>query len=144
MLFWLRDLRLPWVYVDNLAGACLIAAAHPAAISNGYIIHDDSDGPTLQQVCARIAQILGKAPPTRHVPYSVAYAAAWTLQRVWRLGRLRGTPPLLTVDVKAFGHRWSLSTKKARLELGWKPETPVEQAMDAAVQSLRGQLQLDV
>jgi nucleoside-diphosphate-sugar epimerase len=140
MLFWQRDVRLPWAYVDNLADACLIAGTHPAAVGNGYIVHDDSDGPTLQQVCARIANVLGKAPPTRHVPYSVAYAAAWALQQIWRLGGFRGTPPLLTVDVKAFGHRWNLSTKKARRELGWSPKTPPAEAMDRALQSLAERL----
>jgi nucleoside-diphosphate-sugar epimerase len=140
MLFWMRDLQLPWAYVDNLADACLLASTQPTAIGNGYIIHDDADGPTLQEVCARIARLVGKAPPTRHVPYSIAFAAAWTLQKVWRIGGLRSTPPLLTVDVKAFGHRWRLSTDKARGELGWTPTTPVEEAMDAAVQSLRERL----
>ena len=140
MLFWQRDVRLPWAYVDNLADACLVASRHPAAVGSGYIVHDDSNGPTLQQVCARIANVLGKAPPTRHVPYSAAYAAAWTLQRIWRVARLRATPPLLTVDVKAFGLRWNLSTKKARRELGWSPKTPMAEAMDMALQSLNERL----
>jgi nucleoside-diphosphate-sugar epimerase len=125
------------VYVDNLADACLLASTHPTAVGNGYIIHDDADGPTLQDVCARIAEALGKPPPTRHVPYSLALAAAWTLQKVWRIAGLRSTPPLLTVDVKAFGHRWHLSTNKARSELGWAPGTPVEEGMEMALRSLQ-------
>jgi nucleoside-diphosphate-sugar epimerase len=137
MIFWQRDVRLPWVYVHNLADACLLAATHPAALGNGYIVHDDSGGPSLQEVCARIAGVLGKPPPTRHVPYAAAYAAAWTAQHIWRLGRFRGPPPLLTVDVKAFGHRWNLSTQKVRRELRWAPATPVDEAMDAALESLR-------
>lgn len=141
MLFWLRALCLPWVYVENLVDACMLAATQPSAIGKGYIIHDDAAGPTLQEVCARIADLLGKPPPTRHVPYPVVYAAAWSLQQLWRFGRLRGTPPLLTVDVKAFGHRWDLHTERARLELGWAPRIPVHQAMDAAIRSLRERLQ---
>lgn len=141
MLFWQRDVRLPWVYVDNLADACLLAGTHPAAVGNGYIIHDAADDPTLQQVCARIADVLGKKAPKRRIPYPVAYATAWTLQHVWRLGRFRGIPPLLTVDVKAFGHRWNLSTEKARRELGWVPKTPIEEAMESALRALRERLQ---
>lgn len=140
MLFWQDDVRLPWVYVENLADACLLAATQPAAIGNGYIVHDDADGPSLQRVCERIAGLLGKPAPRRRIPYSVAYVAAWTLQNVWRLGRLRGTPPLLTVDVKAFGHRWNLRTEKARRELGWAPRIPIEEAMDIALRSLRERL----
>jgi nucleoside-diphosphate-sugar epimerase len=140
MLFWQRDVRLPWVYVENLTDACLLAARRPAAVGSGYIIHDDSVGPTLQEVCARIANVLGKNAPSRQIPYWLAYAAAWTLQNVWRLGRFRGTPPLLTVDVKAFGHRWNLSTGKARRELGWAPTISIEEAMDSALRSLCGRL----
>jgi hypothetical protein len=52
---------------------------------------------------ARIAGVIGKRPPTRHVPYAVAFTAAWLSQAVWGLLRLRGSPLLLTNDVKSFG-----------------------------------------
>src|SRR5215468_536849 len=119
MMFWHRNTRLFWSYVDNLADAIVLAGTHPAAIGNGYLVHDGDDGPTLQQVCARIAALSGKRPPTLHVPYAVAFGAAWLSEALWRALRLRGAPPLFTSDVKAFGSQWHMSNAKLRRELGW-------------------------
>ena len=137
MMFWCRDLRLPWVYVGNLADACILASAHPAAAGEGFLVHDDTNGPTLEEVCARIADVIGAKPPTRHVPYALAYGAAALAQAVWRIFRLRGTPPLLTVDIKAFGRPFRLSSAKIRAELGWEPRVGVEEGMARALEYLR-------
>lgn len=137
MMFWCRDVRLPWVYVDNLVDACVRASTHPSAAGNGYVVHDGDDGPTLQEVCARIAEAVGAPCPRRQVPYPVAYAAAVLAQAVWRLLRLGGTPPLLTVDVKAFGRSWRFSNQKARGDLGWAPRVPVEDGLRLALEYLR-------
>jgi len=137
MLFWHRDARLPWVYVDNLVDACVLASTHPAAVGNGFIVHDDADGPTLEELCAQIAAVIGAAPPTRHVPYAVAFGAAWVLQSVWRLFGIARTPPLLTVDVKAFGFQWRLATAKVREQLGWAPRVQTADGMRRALEYLR-------
>jgi nucleoside-diphosphate-sugar epimerase len=137
MVFWHRHTRLHWSYIDNLADAIVLAGTHPAAVGNGYLVHDGDDGPTLQEVCARIAGVVGTRPPTLHVPYAVALAAAAAAQLVWRLLRLRGAPLLLTNDVKSFGFQWRISNAKLRNELGWTPRVSVAAGMDAALEYLR-------
>lgn len=132
MCFWQRDVRLAWAYVDNLADAIVLAAAQPEAAGNGYLVHDGDGGPTLQEVCAEIARAHGTRPPTLHLPYRLALAAAAVSQLVWRTFRLRGAPPLLTADVKAFGVPWRLSTDKIRA-LGWVPRIAVADGMAAAI-----------
>ncbi|MGH7786864.1 MAG: NAD-dependent epimerase/dehydratase family protein [Candidatus Binatia bacterium] len=142
MLFWRRDLRLFWVYIDNLADAIVLAGTDPRAIGQGYLVHDAlgaEAGPTLQAVCARIAAQLGKPAPTRHVPYALAYATAWLAQSLWRTVRLRGAPPMLTNDVKSFGFDWQLSNAKLRA-LGWTPRVSIADGMDAALAALRQRL----
>lgn len=136
MIFWARDVTLPWVFVENLVDACLLASTHPDAVGEGYLVHDDAAGPTFEEACARIARAIGKPPPRIHVPYAVAFAAASTVQTVWRWLGLRATPPLLTVDVKAFGHQWHLSTGKVRRDLGWRPRVDTETGMALALQYL--------
>lgn len=136
MMFWRRDVKLPWVYVDNLVDAVLLASTQAAAAGKGFIVHDDSDGPTLQDVCARIAAVRGRPAPTRHVPYALAYGAAKALQTVWRITGRRTPPPLLSVDVKAFGFQWRLSTAKVRRELGWSPLVGIDDGMKRALDSL--------
>jgi len=137
MCFWHRHTHLYWAYVDNLADAVVLAGTHPAAVGNGYLVHDGEDGPTLQEVCARIAAVVGKRPPTLHLPYAVALGAAATAQVAWRTFRLRGAPLLLTNDVKSFGFQWHISNAKLCNELGWVPRVSIAQGMDAAIEYLR-------
>lgn len=137
MIFWHRHTLLFWSYIDNLADAIVLAGTHPAAPGNGYLVHDGDDGPTLQEVCARIAAQSGKPAPTRHMPYGVAFAAAWLSQRIWSALRLRGAPPLLTNDVKSFGTQWRISNAKLRRDLGWSPRVPIPDGMTAALEYLR-------
>jgi nucleoside-diphosphate-sugar epimerase len=137
MFFWHRRTRLYWAYVDNLADAIVLAATHPAAVGHGYLVHDGDDGPTLQEVCARIAGVIGKRSPTLHLPYGVAFAAAAAAQLAWRTLHLRGAPLLLTNDVKSFGWQWRIANAKLRDTLGWTPRVSVAAGMDAALASLR-------
>jgi len=139
MMFWHRDTRLAWAYIDNLADAIVLASTHPGAVGNGYLIYDEDDGPTLETVCGRIAAIAGKPAPTRHVPYAVAFGAAWLAQSVWKVFRLRGAPLLFTNDVKAFGSQWHFSNDKARRALGWSPRIATADGMNAALDYLRVQ-----
>ena len=137
MVFWHRRTLLFWSQVDNLADAIAIAGTHPAAVGNGYLVHDGGGGPTLQEVCARIAGVIGKRPPTLHAPYAVAFAAAWLAQQAWRVFRLRGAPLLLTNDVKSFGSQWHISNDKLVRELGWSPRVSIADGMDAALAYLK-------
>ena len=140
MMFWHRHTKLFWVYIDNLADAIVLAGRHPTAVGNGYLVHDGDDGPTLQDVCARIAAVIGKPPPARHIPYAVAFAAAWLSQSAWSALRLRGAPLLLTNDVKSFGTQWHISNAKLCRELGWSPRVPVGDGMQMALEYLQRQL----
>lgn len=131
LVFWQRDTLLAWVHVDNLADAIVLAARAPQAVGEGYLVHDDAAGPTLEALCARLAALLGRPFRPRYVPYAVAFAAAAALQAAWRVLPLRGAPPVFTSDVKAFGHRWRFSTAKLRA-LGWKPRIDIATGMDEA------------
>lgn len=132
LVFWQRDVQLAWTHVENLADALVLIGDAPRAIGEGYLVHDDTDGPTLEGVCARLAQILGRAPARRYVPYALAYAAAAAAQGAWRVFRLGGEPPVLTADVKAFGFRFRFSTAKVRA-LGWTPHVGIAEGMEQAL-----------
>ena len=136
MLFWRRNVRLAWVYIDNLADACVLAGTHPAAAGRGYLVYDDDHGPTLQDVCGRIADRIGAARPTLHLPYGLVFSAAWLLERICRFAGGKGPPPLRTVDVKAFGYQWHLSNRRVREELGWAPRVSTNEGMAAALDRL--------
>lgn len=137
MLFWHPGPRLAYVFIENLVDACLLASDSDAAHGEGFLIYDSDDGPTLQEVCARIAKQIGAKPPTRQIPYSWAMAAARAGEAIWRFAKRPSAPPLQTVDVKAFGLQWRFSNAKARSVLGWKPRVGLEEGMTAAIRALR-------
>jgi len=135
MLFWYRGARLPFVYIDNLVDACLLAASSPRALGRGFIIYDSNDL-TMEDLCARIATAIGARRPRLHVSYGLAHAAASLMQTTWRLLRRPTPPPLMTVDVKAFGKQWFFSNARARQELGWEPKVSFEDGLALAIEDL--------
>ena len=131
LVFWQRDTKLAWAHVDNLADAIAMVGRDPAAVGQGYLVHDDADGPTLEEISARLATILGKSLTPRYVPYGLAFAAAAIAQTAWRVLRLKGGPPVLTADVKAFGFRFRLASAKIHA-LGWTPRIGIAEGMEQA------------
>lgn len=131
LIFWQRDTRLAWAHVDNLADAIALVGREAAAVGQGYLVHDDADGPTLEALCARLAAILGRPFAPRYLPYAVVYAAAAAAQAAWSVLPLAGSPPVLKADVKAFGYRFRLANAKLRA-LGWTPRVGIAEGMEQA------------
>ena len=119
----------------------MLAGTDPRAVGQGYLVHDAwrRRPDAARQSAPASPRILGKPAPTRHVPYAVAYAAAWPPQSLWRALRLRGAPPMLTNDVKSFGFDWRISNAKLRA-LGWTPRVGIAEGMDAALAALQQRL----
>jgi nucleoside-diphosphate-sugar epimerase len=136
MLFWARDVRLAWVYVDNLIDACVRASEAAQAVGEGFIVYDTLEGPTLEEVCGRIAARLGARKPGWRVPYALALAVARAAEIAWRAVGAESAPPLRSVDVKAFGAQWRFSNAKARRELGWAPRVGIDEGMARALDAL--------
>lgn len=136
MVFWARDVRLAWAYIENLVDACIRASEEPRALGEGYLVYDTLDGPTLEEVCTRIAAQIGAKPPALHVPYALALGAARLAEVGWRLAGARTPPPLRAVDVKAFGAQWRFSSEKVRRELGWSPQVGIDDGMRRALDFL--------
>ncbi|MEO8602409.1 MAG: NAD-dependent epimerase/dehydratase family protein [bacterium] len=131
LVFWQRDTRPAWVHVENLVDAIVLVSTHADAVGHGFLVHDDTSGPSLERLCARLAEVLELPFKPRHVPYAVVYAAAATLQLAWTLLPLQGAPLILTNDIKAFGYRWQFSNKRVR-HLGWSPSISIDEGMDQA------------
>jgi 2-alkyl-3-oxoalkanoate reductase len=136
MIFWARHVRLAWAHIENLVDACLRASEEPKAVGEGYLVYDTLEGPTLEDVCARIAAAIGAKAPTGHVPYALALGVARVLEVGWRAVGARTPPPLRSVDVKAFGAQWHFSNDKARRDLGWAPRVDTEDGMRRALDFL--------
>lgn len=126
LIFWRRDVIVWPTYVGNLVDLLLLIAEHPAAVGEGFLVHDGVSD-TFQNFCAKIAESLGVPPITRHIPYGAAMAAATLMEWTWRLLGRKDRPLLTTYTVKNLGSRLQFSIEKARRVLGWTPPIPYEQ-----------------
>ncbi len=121
------------VYAGNVAHGAILAAENEKAIGQAYNCSSDGDL-TLEEYYNAIADAAGLPRPKRHIPYNVAYGAAFLLE-CW--GHLIGkkTPPLVTrYSVWLMGRRCFFSAEKAGRELGWEPLVTYEEGIPMTVQ----------
>ncbi|MFB3892847.1 MAG: NAD-dependent epimerase/dehydratase family protein [Phycisphaerae bacterium] len=124
--------RLNLTYAGNEAEGCILAATNPKALGQSYNLSNDGVI-TQSQYLNRIAECVGAKPVTKHVPYKVAFGAAFLMELFGHaFGRKK--PPLVTrYAVWLMGRRCFFSCEKARRELGWKPTVGYEEGIPAAV-----------
>lgn len=128
-MVYLRKNAIVWpTYIENLADLLLLIAEHPAAVGNGYLVHD-GESTTLEHFCKEIAKVMGVKPPKWYIPYRLAMLAGWLMELVWRLLGKKSRPLLTTYTVKNLGSRLRFSIAKAEKELGWKPPVPFKEGM---------------
>lgn len=120
LVFWRKDVLVWPTYIGNLVDLLMLISDDERAVGNGYLVHDGVSI-TLQEFCARIAGALGEKPATLHIPYFTAYAAAYIMELIWKIGKIQTRPLLTTYAVKNLGSRLKFTIEKAERELGWKP-----------------------
>jgi nucleoside-diphosphate-sugar epimerase len=136
LIFWRRDAIVWPTYIDNLVDLLLLISEDPRAVGNAYFVHD-GEHTTLQEFCAEIARALGARPITTHIPYGLAYAAAWVMELAWNIFRIRKRPLLTTYTVINLGSRFRFSIAKAERQLGWKPKTSYREGMAETMKWLK-------
>lgn len=125
------DTGLNVVDAEDVAVGHLLAAEH-GKIGERYIL--GSENLTLQQILERLADITGRRPPTRHVPYPVAYAAGLATTA---FANLTGVPPIAPLEaVKMARKKMFVTHEKATRQLGFAPN-PANMALQKAVKWFR-------
>jgi 2-alkyl-3-oxoalkanoate reductase len=124
--------RLNLTYAGNEAEGCILAATTDKALGESYNL--SCDGKITQaEYFNKIAECISAEPIKRHVPYWLAYQAAFWME-CW--GHLIGkkTPPLVTrYSVWLIGRKCFFSEAKARRELGWKATVSYEEGIQRSV-----------
>ncbi len=120
LIFWRKGAIVWPTYIDNLVDLLMLISEDERAIGNGYLVHD-GESTTLEEFCAGIAEAMGVPPIKTYIPYWLAMTAAWVMEFIWKLLRIRMRPLLTTYTVTNLGSRFRFSIDKARRELGWKP-----------------------
>lgn len=124
--------RLNLCYAGNIARCAIQAANDSDSIGQAYNAADDGFI-TLNDFWAKVAQFAGVNPPTKHVPYWLAYRAGFVME-CW--GRMVGskTAPLVTrYSAWLMGRQCFFSSEKARQRLGWKTAIGYDEGLKRSV-----------
>ncbi len=124
--------RLSTVYAGNVAEACLIAARRPEAIGQAYNVSNDG-AITQKEFMGLFADALGVQQPKRHVPFPVAFLAAFLIEATYRMLHIRQPPFVTRYASWLIGRHTFYSTEKAQRELGWKPRLGYPEAIRKTV-----------
>lgn len=130
------DNLLNIVYAADVADGALRAANHPDAKGQAYNL--SSVGEVTQvQLLSTLTGALGLPPISRHVPFGLAFRAAFLLELIGRtLNRPR--PPTITrYAVSLIGRPTQFSIDKARRELGWQPRVGIQEGVERTLKWFR-------
>ena len=119
------DNRIAALYVDDAAGAVLVAGTHPAA-SGIYDVASD-ERVTQREFLEAMSAIVGFPGQLPRVPWCVAYAAAGCAEVI---APLLGRPPRVTRDmVVLMAADQVVDSRRIRDELNWQPRIGFREGM---------------
>lgn len=122
-------------FVDprDVAQAMYLAAVNSSAASQTYHITNDCHTSTQEDLYKIVAAELNCRPPSLHVPFTLALAVSWVMER-WATWRDWDDAPMLTpVRVKFLGRNRDFSCEKAKRDLEYKPRFSLQQSLADAV-----------
>lgn len=117
---------------ENLANGIFLCITKKAAHNQTYFFMDDWDV-TWKEYFTDLAAMKGKKVG-RSIPFWLAYSLASAAEVAFPL--FGKTPPLAKKSAQATGRNRTVSTAKARRELGWKSDISYQESMQRIKESL--------
>jgi nucleoside-diphosphate-sugar epimerase len=115
-------------HIDNtIEGLWLGATRAPAG---GVYFLTDGEPVVFREFVGAMLETQGVRPPDKSVPAPVAGAAAAVAERLWRLTRRSGAPPLTRFAVWVSSQECTIDITRARAELGYVPVTTRQTGLD--------------
>ncbi|HEX3776415.1 MAG TPA: NAD-dependent epimerase/dehydratase family protein [Polyangiaceae bacterium] len=121
-------------YIENLIDATLIAAEHPRALGEAFIV-GDGESISFREYFDAVASIAGRNSIRRSIPLGAARVLASVLETGARLGRATERPLLTHAAIDMVTTSSEMSTRKVREVLGFRPRY----AFRDAIEELRAQ-----
>jgi nucleoside-diphosphate-sugar epimerase len=116
-------------HIDNtVEGLWLAATAAPAG---GVYFVTDGEPVVFREFLEALLGTQGVTIPDKTVPAAVAGAAAAAAERVWRLLKRPGSPPLTRFAVWVSSQECTIDIARAERELGYRPVTSREEGLAA-------------
>ncbi|MBI4404170.1 MAG: NAD-dependent epimerase/dehydratase family protein [Deltaproteobacteria bacterium] len=120
------------LYVDNLVQAILLAGQKRGVAGQAYHIADDGKT-TWRQYVEEFCNHLSCPKPLLSVPSRLAWPVACLVERVAKLVGKVEAPPLTKYRVRAVMNDSHFSIKKAKKELGYRPEVTTREGIRRTV-----------
>jgi nucleoside-diphosphate-sugar epimerase len=116
-------------HIDNTVEGLWLGAtkAPPGAV---YFV-TDGEPVVFREFLTRMLGTQGLTVPDKSVPAGVARAAAAAAERIWRLLKRPGSPPLTRFAVWVSSQECTIDISRAERELGYRPVTTREEGLAA-------------
>lgn len=115
-------------YVDNVIDGLLLCAERDAAGGEAFFIVD-REPVDVQRFVSRLCEAIGAPPPTRSIPYGIAFTAATFLEWIWKILGKSSPPPISRYGVAVLGRNMVFRWEKAHRLLGYTPVIDFEEGM---------------
>ena len=128
--------QLPYVYVGDVAEACILSATNDAAQGRTYnvVSHEPV---TQEEVYHAIADAAGLRRPRRHIPVRLIYTLAMAMEAWCLFARRRKVHPEITrFGVILLAYEFREDASRLRMELGWAPKVLLREAVRRCVDGL--------
>jgi len=132
-----KDGRFVWIsggryltstcHVRNAAEGLVLAALHGKP--RGVYFLTDGEPVELRGFVTRMLETRGVTPRERSVPRALLAALAAASELVWSALRLRSRPPITRSELKLIGEAVTVSDRRAREELGYRPVVTREEGL---------------
>jgi nucleoside-diphosphate-sugar epimerase len=116
-------------YIENLLDAALLAAEHPAAIGEAFIV-GDGESFSFREYFDALASIAGKGPVRRSIPLPAARLMASAFETAARVRRSTKRPLLTHAAIDMVTTQSVMSTRKLHERLGFRPRYRFTRAID--------------
>jgi nucleoside-diphosphate-sugar epimerase len=114
-------------YIDNAVDA-VVAALDRAQDGHGRaFVVSNGEPRTVAELVERICAANGVAPPTRRVPFPVAWSAGAVAEGLWWLGRRTDDPPMTRFLAGQLATAHWFDQRAVREVLGWSPRISLEE-----------------
>jgi nucleoside-diphosphate-sugar epimerase len=116
-------------HIDNTVEGLWLGATK--APPGGVYFVTDGEPVVFREFLTRMLGTQGLTVPDKSVPAGVARAAAAAAERIWRLLKRPGSPPLTRFAVWVSSQECTIDISRAERELGYRPVTTREEGLAA-------------
>jgi nucleoside-diphosphate-sugar epimerase len=125
--------RLPYVYVGDVASACILAATSETAAGRVYNVVSD-EVVTQRDLFQTIAVATGLQAPRRGLPRRATYMIAFAMEAWCVLRGRRSRPAMTRFGVNLLALDYAEDASKLRREVGWAPNVAMSEAVRRSVE----------